>query len=360
MLRLNRASLLGHGVLVAVFVERVRDADAPRLSHKRCEREGLRSRGPRAQPRLVTHARKMALERGHVFNGDRPSGRKRVMTPVVVLLSLFVLVASGCGSRPPTVGVVADRDGLIKTPLKTTASDLERVRMRAINREHRADVMGDDRLETLTALPGGAGLEIGFEIGGQTSRIDAPAYLTDFGAVISARARKKDIIMYVYPSGKDVGTFVLVNPVTGARLAKWDESPPPGRFTVGRWQDVPALFYVQRDSIVIRTPTGRLLRRLPLRGAGRFRDLYVTHHDEGLVVVASGNGYTPYHLVAVYGPAHELVFQEFNREHAFALDIDESRDTFVVTTRTGRWRYGPIPRTEGQATGQGGAGAARP
>ena len=60
--------------------------------------------------------------------------------------------------------------------------------------------------------------------------------------------------------------------------------------------------------------------------------------------------YTPYHLVAVYDSADELVFHEIGLEHAFALDVDEARQSFVVTTRSGRWSYGHSSGAEGQAT----------
>lgn len=268
---------------------------------------------------------------------------------LVVVCWCLSFLGAGCGSNPPSPGVAVNRARLIKTALEATPDELGRVRTRALVREKQADVMGDDRFETITPLPGGVGIEIRSEEGGRTVRIAAPAYLTDFGAAQSSRPLKQDVIMYVYPSDDDAGTFLLVNPEDGKELARWNEDPPPGRFAVGTWLGVPALFYTQRDSIVIKTPTGILLERLRSPGAGRFRDLYVAHpHQGGLVVVGSGNGYTPYHLVAVYDSSNELVFHEIGLEHAFALDIEDTRRDFVVTTRTGRWKYGPSGRTEGE------------
>jgi len=273
---------------------------------------------------------------------------------LVVVCWCLLFLGAGCGGSPPSPGVTMNHAGLMKTPLEATPGELGRVRSRALVREKQADVMGDDQLETLAAQPGGVGIEIRSKEGGRTVRIAAPAYLTDFGAARSSRPLKQDVVMYVYPSDDNVGTFLLVNPENGEELARWNEDPPPSRFVVGTWQEAPAVFYTQRDRIVIRKPAGILLKRLLSPGAERFRDLYVEHQQQGgLVIVGSGNGYTPYHLVAVYDSANEPVFQEIGIEHAFALDIEEGRRSFVVTTRTGRWRYGPSGGPKGRL-GRGG------
>jgi hypothetical protein len=58
-----------------------------------------------------------------------------------------------------------------------------------------------------------------------------------------------------------------------------------------------------------------------------------------MIVLASGGGYTPYHMVCVYNPAGELVFQEVRDENAFELEADAQQPAFVVVTRSSRWRY---------------------
>jgi hypothetical protein len=55
-----------------------------------------------------------------------------------------------------------------------------------------------------------------------------------------------------------------------------------------------------------------------------------------LVLVASGNGYTPFHLVAVYEEG-QLVFHEIGDEHAF--DLSRAANGFVVSTRSAQWEY---------------------
>jgi hypothetical protein len=57
------------------------------------------------------------------------------------------------------------------------------------------------------------------------------------------------------------------------------------------------------------------------------------------VILASGNGYTPYHMVCVYHSTGKLVFQDIANEQAFELQARETASDFTVVTRSSEWRY---------------------
>ena len=202
-----------------------------------------------------------------------------------------------------------------------------------------ADVLGDDTLEVIVALPEGAGVEIRDQAGNRLTRIATDHYLTDFGAVKTSSGDKADIVLYTYPDENQGGTF-LVATADRRELARWHERPAPGRLAAGNWGGRPALFYLQGDALVVRSPLGSLLARLPAPEGRTFRDLYVAELSAGrTVVVASGNGYTPYHMVCVYDAGGQRVFQEINNEHAFDVKAEDGDSTFVVYARSSAWRY---------------------
>jgi hypothetical protein len=186
------------------------------------------------------------------------------------------------------------------------------------------------------------GVEIRDVAGTALRRLEASGYLTDFGAIRRPGSDKQDVVMYTYPNAQRGGSFRVVT-ADGREVAAWEESPPPSSFAVGPWSGALAIFYLQANEIVVRAPTGERLARLSAPGADAFSRLFVTSQGRYTVVVASGGGYTPYHMVAVYADGGRLVFQEFAPEHAFGVETDAGTGAFIVSTRSSRWRYGAVP-----------------
>jgi hypothetical protein len=168
-------------------------------------------------------------------------------------------------------------------------------------------------------------------------------YLTDFGTVPSPIPGKHNIVLYVYPNSEGGGTFRMLDSDLEER-ASWSVSPAPGRFTIAAWRGTTALFYTVGDSVEVRTPTGESLARLSASDASNFQGIRVAALPEDrLVILLSGDGYTPYHSVCLYDAAGELLFQETGSEHAFDLEVEPNTSRFVVSTRSSRWQYAVGP-----------------
>jgi hypothetical protein len=145
------------------------------------------------------------------------------------------------------------------------------------------------------------------------------------------------LVLYTYPNLQRGGTFAVFD-ARFQEVARWDEFPAPGRFTPGRWQGQDALFYLQGNQLVVRSPLGQPVARLTAAQGSNFRGLLIGNAGRNrTVVVASGDGYTPFHMVSIYDDKGDLVFSEANEEHAFALDTAPNQVT--VSARSTRWTY---------------------
>jgi len=268
----------------------------------------------------------------------------RLLTPIVAI-ALFVI---GCGGRPARMGVLTDTVGVSKTRLGASPEDVpgrQFLSPTSLRRARRADVTGDERPEVMVEAGGGRGIEIRDLVGNRLSLIAATGYLTDFGAVPASEGGKQNLVLYTYPNESGGGTFTIMT-ADERQVARWDEDPAPARFAVGLWNDMAALFYLQGDVLVVRSPSGAPLARLTAPQGSRFETVQVGRMAGGLtIVLASGSGYTPYHMICVYDRGGELVYQEVRDEHAFALEADAEQPAFVVVTRSSRWRYQAQPET---------------
>jgi hypothetical protein len=263
---------------------------------------------------------------------------------------LLVLFAAGCGIAAPQVGVLTDTVGVSKARLGPSPEDVparQYLSSDSLRRAKRADVAGDDNLEILAESDGGRGLEIRDPSGQRLSLISTDEYLTDFGAVPAPDGGKQNVVLYTYPNAGGGGTFRVAT-VDGRQLARWEEEPAPALFTVGAWKGAPALFYLQGDELVVRSTSGELLSRLAAPEGRHFQAVRVSSvAGDRTILLASGGGYTPFHMVSVYDRDGRLVFQEIAREHAFELEVDPQQPAFVVVARSSRWQYdlggGPAP-----------------
>jgi hypothetical protein len=256
---------------------------------------------------------------------------------------LFVLAAAwlpACGQTPEHLGVLRNDIGLRRIDAGPSPADLSAAQFTtetSLVRKVRGDLVSDDAPETIVALPNGGGVEIQDGSGRTIRRIATDEYLTYFD-VVPIRDRKGYLVLYTYPDADGAGTFQVVT-AENTSVARWVEKPAPASFDSAVWDGQTALFYLHGDEVVIRSPHGALLARLACPGAAPFSQIYVANAANGrVVVVGSGSGYTPYHMVCVYaGP--RLVYQEVEPEHAFGIEAAAAYAGFTVLTRSRKWRY---------------------
>lgn len=269
------------------------------------------------------------------------------MKPVLLLAMCAVCVA--CGQRPAVTGITTNRSGLVKTRLGPSPADLA-ARVIDGRSDQRGQLVGDPAPERLVRLPGSDTIEVRNAADVRIAAVTTPFHITDFGTVAAPDGvadGSAQLVVHTYPNASQGATYTVFagNVFDGhlREVTRWDELPATSRFATASWRGSPAVFYLQGDVLVVRAADGRQLARLPAPDAGMFSEVHVlTASDarvpgrETVVVVASGNGYTPYHMVAVYD-AGQLVFHEVGDEHAF--EVSSSAGGFVVSTRSARWEY---------------------
>jgi hypothetical protein len=207
----------------------------------------------------------------------------------------------------------------------------------SFQRVRTGDLTGDAVAEELLELPRGRGVQIRAAGGGPNRVIETDEYLTDFGTLGG------NLVLYTYPNPSRGGTFRIVTP-SGTELVRWSVHPPPGQFDVAPWNGAEAIAYLQGDEVVVQSATGEELRRLPAPQGSKFRSIYLEPGVNGAtIVLASGNGYTPAHMVAVYDATGTLRYQNVVKEHAFRLEARQTEPAFRVVTRTSilEYRYQP-------------------
>ncbi|MEW6321268.1 MAG: hypothetical protein AB1635_09275 [Acidobacteriota bacterium] len=258
------------------------------------------------------------------------------------MLLALVAVASGCSDRPARLGTLVDLAPLSRTdagPAPARVSSRGMLDDGTFRRVVEGDVLGDEGAERVVEVGGGAGLDVLDGSGHVVSRIRTSEYLTAFDLVEATRAPKRDVVVYTYPNDSGGGTFAVVTP-DGVEQARWREQPPPSHPAVGRWGEAVAVFYLQRDDLVVRSAHGDELARIAVPSGVVFQSLYAATLASGMVVfVASGGGYMPYHMVFAIDPPSALVYQLIAREQAFALERDGDGRGFRVFARSRIWRY---------------------
>ena len=257
-----------------------------------------------------------------------------------VALFLSVFVAS-CGKTPRTLGVLTNTLNVTErrvgpAPANVASAEFESPGSSIdFRRAKAADVDGDGTVERLVEIR--MGVQIRGENGQVVRDITTDEYLTDFGAIGG------NVVLYTYPNKERGGTFRIVT-LQGIELMRWHEKPPPGRFDVAEWNGGEAIVYLQGDTVVVRSAAGEELRRLSMPEGSKFRSVYL---EPGLrdttIAVASGDGYTGFHMVGIYDQKGDLRYQEIAQEHAFGLEADRSEPRFQVVTRSSivEYRYEP-------------------
>jgi hypothetical protein len=265
-----------------------------------------------------------------------------------LLFSVVLLLATGCGHVPSSLGVTVERVRFSKRAIGPAPTDLPSRQFSSgpgFHRARRADLLDGHGVQVLSEVADRHGIEIRDLSGELHGHLSTADYLTDFGVVDAEEGGPRWIVLYSYPNARRGGTFTVVTP-DGRAVATWDESPPPGRFAAGRWENRPALFYLQGDQLTIRSPRGQGLASLNVPEGRIFSSVLVGRTGQGrMVLVASGNGYTPYHTVCVYDADGALLFQDVAEEQAFTLETREDDEGFVVSTRSTEWRYDEPPKS---------------
>jgi hypothetical protein len=257
---------------------------------------------------------------------------RRTLAAIVLLGWL-----AGCGERPSQLGLLVDRTPFARVRIGVAPDDIvTRDRLPGTDRRFaRADLVGDSASEMLVLDPGLQGLEIRGDNGALIGHLAFHRNVTDFAGVPAEGGGKAVVVVNLG------GTFLLVG-MDGHERARWQEVRDPGRFASGSWQGRAALFYLVDDTLVVRSTEGEALARLPAPEGRVFGRVFVAGLAAGrLVLVASGSGYTPYHMVCVYDASGALMFQEVDDELAFAVAPDDAGRAFLVTTRSSEWRYAP-------------------
>jgi hypothetical protein len=265
----------------------------------------------------------------------------RERTPLVFCALSSILCGglfTGCGETVRPIGVLVNRIGISKELMEAAAGPPPPMPVDVPGRS--GNVIGDSVEDRLAAMSGGRGVEIRDGSSAAIVRIPMDDYLTDLALIRGSDAIENDVVVLTYPNAKRGGTISVFRLPETTPKATWEEMPSPGRLAVGVWAGEPAVFYERPDAFMVRAVDGRVLAQLGVPGAGAFRLLNTAAIDGGrTVVVASGDGYTPYHMVAVWDGQRQLLFHEQADEHAWQLTVGSDGKSFEVHTRSKRWRY---------------------
>ena len=244
------------------------------------------------------------------------------------------LCCGACGDRPHALGVTTNSVRITRALLEPSPADLA-ARVVDGREDFRADLVGDPTPERLVRLPRTNTIEVRDASGSRVGAVTTVHYITDFGTMTAADGAPR-LVVYTYPNADKGATYAVFNRSLHEET-HWEEFPATSQFATAAWNGGPAVFYLQQDTLIARDPDGTLLTRLPVPEGNIFSRVMVLNlSDTRLALVASGNGYTPFHMVAVYD-AGKLVYHEVADEHAF--ELGPSAGGFVVSTRSSRWAY---------------------
>ena len=260
----------------------------------------------------------------------------------VDLLPCAAVVLFACGETPASLGVLINEIGLSKADAGRSPPDLSGRGLDAsLRRVLEADITGDAAPERIVERKDLKALDVTDPSAGETRTFRTAYYITGFGAAPSTSGGKHDLVVYTYPDERGGGTFQVIDG-SFRELARWEESPPPRGLAAGSHGGRSAAYYLQDERLVIRATDGSLIARLAAPQSGPVAALAAGALAGGrFVLLGSGDGYSPYHMVAVYEPDGRLVFQEMATEHAFALEIEPGGEAFTVLARSRRWKYAP-------------------
>lgn len=203
-----------------------------------------------------------------------------------------------------------------------------------------ANLVGDDTQEIVLEERAGKGLTVYSAAGDRLFGIVPVGHLIDFDAVDADGDGRDELILYSYPNARRGGTFQVVR-ADGAELHRWDDRAHAD-FALVRWQGVwPRILWLADDAFVFVSLEGRQVDRLEVPYGAHFRHVHKADLKGKTVLLASGGGYVPYHMVCVYGRGG-LEFHAVERGWAHSLLVpDPGKAEFWVGTEGSVIRYAP-------------------
>lgn len=254
------------------------------------------------------------------------------------------VLLTACGQAATPLGILVNRAAVVREfvgPSTIDPASFGLVSRGSLRRVHRANLIGDDAVDTVTELERGRGVEVTDGSTGAVTRVETPDYLTDFASVREVHRENESLVLLAYPNATRGGTLSVIRLPDIRPASRWDELPAPSSWVgVADWSGEPTIFYLRGDQVVLRSPDGRTRGALVLPGGHVFSRLHPAALAAGrTVLLASGNGYTPYHAIAVFDADGTLLFHEQEKEHAFRVRVGADGRSFEVDTRSSLWRY---------------------
>jgi hypothetical protein len=252
---------------------------------------------------------------------------------------LCALMMSGCGDTVRPLAVLVNQANVTKEAVGLEGRDPS-APMPVDSFVRMANVVGDAAVDQVSPLPQGKGLEIRDGSSGRVLRLPTTEYLTDVAVVRDPGSIVDAVVVLTSPNANGGGTYsVFALPELTPRVV-WQEERVVSRLGTGVWNREPAIFYLRADAIAVRAADGRLLTEVAVPGAQAFSRVFTAPlGGDRTVILASGDGYTPFHMVAVFDGRSTLLFHEQAAEHAWRLAVAPDGKSFDVDTRTKRWRY---------------------
>jgi hypothetical protein len=202
------------------------------------------------------------------------------------------------------------------------------------------NVTGDAAADRIVKVSSGRGLEVRDGSTANVVRLPTTEFVTDVELIRESSTDRHDLVILGYPNADRGGTLSVIRLPDTTPKAEWKEPASPGDVGIGQWQRMPAIFYFVPDAISVRASDGRELARVAVAGVYSFSRVHVgTLGDGRTAILGSGDGYTPYHMVAIVNGQGQLVFHEQADEHAWRLTVGGDGKSFDVDTRSKRWRY---------------------
>lgn len=241
-------------------------------------------------------------------------------------------------SEPAFVAHVPEEEALVLYDQDGRQSASVPVDFKYAQRLQIADVTADDAGEVVVAPSGAKHIEI-YDARGELLRSPrSPFYVTSVETFDFDENGKEEIVVSVYPDSSGKSTFYFLDG-SGELLREWGYEIVSD-FDVSRTDEGPVLVTEQDGSYRILSPEGHELERLRAPLAEYFADLVARPWRGGWVIVASGSGYRPYHMVSVFDASGELVYQETEEGWSRDLEIPDAQGTeFFVAVGSHLYRY---------------------
>lgn len=202
-----------------------------------------------------------------------------------------------------------------------------------------ADVSGGPEAEVVVLPAGAKHLEIYDGEGRLLREVWSPFYLTAIGATNADGDQNEELIASAYPNEEGKGTFYVLDGEGGRAIREWEYDSVSGFAVVGG-EGRPLIVTEADGSFRVLSLEGDELGRYQVPYSEHFTDVLASPWRGGWVLVGSGSGYRPYHMIAVLNAGGRLVYQEFGEGWSRALAVpDPSGSEFFLARGSELWKY---------------------